>query len=129
MNGKEEWVYMCVSHGCRKMYRTQYGLRKHAEDAHFITSMPEVAPVRMSSNFRRGPRQTVMAKGRKKKKEPDGECGICYEGICESENPSGVCVPCGHAGFHLSCVQTWLKKDPTCPCCRVRVDRAMKIFL
>ncbi|XP_067137951.1 uncharacterized protein [Centruroides vittatus] len=45
------------------------------------------------------------------------ECPICFETILSQEEE---CTPCEHK-FHGKCLQSWLKKDTTCPVCRSHV--------
>ena len=42
------------------------------------------------------------------------DCIICCTAIIPSDATS---LRCGHK-FHTSCLQTWLKRKPTCPMCR-----------
>ncbi|XP_023224947.1 uncharacterized protein LOC111625909 isoform X2 [Centruroides sculpturatus] len=45
------------------------------------------------------------------------ECPICFETILNQEEE---CTPCEHK-FHVKCLQSWLKKETTCPVCRSHV--------
>lgn len=56
------------------------------------------------------------------------QCIICtdnFDGAVEIAS-----VPCGHT-FHVSCLERWLKSNPTCPTCRIRVKNRdiRKIYL
>ncbi|PJF18914.1 hypothetical protein PSACC_01266 [Paramicrosporidium saccamoebae] len=49
--------------------------------------------------------------------EESSECPICSDTITDR-----VCVlPCQHK-FHVVCAETWLRRVPSCPMCRVRVS-------
>jgi len=52
-----------------------------------------------------------------KKEDLDKECSICMDPFCEKEFKR-VLPPCGHL-FHKKCIDKWLKKNPSCPICRV----------
>jgi len=47
-----------------------------------------------------------------------GTCSICLEETCASDTVGGL--RCGHA-FHQGCVETWLRRSPSCPVCRTNV--------
>ena len=51
----------------------------------------------------------------KEKKVPD-ECAVCF--VAFEPGDALKALPCGHAGFHLKCIRTWLQRSPTCPLCR-----------
>ena len=51
----------------------------------------------------------------KEKKMPD-ECAVCF--VAFEPGDALKALPCGHAGFHLKCIRTWLQRSPTCPLCR-----------
>ena len=46
---------------------------------------------------------------------PD-ECAVCF--VAFEPGDALKALPCGHAGFHLKCIRTWLQRSPTCPLCR-----------
>ena len=49
------------------------------------------------------------------------ECCICYKNFGATENnphPAMVTFTSHDAHFHLSCLQAWLKQNPSCPLCR-----------
>ena len=46
--------------------------------------------------------------------QADIHCVICWEDLFQTERME---LRCGHH-FHLSCIKTWLSREPTCPCCR-----------
>lgn len=49
--------------------------------------------------------------------EPSAElCSICF-GKFESTSFVYSVPTCGHT-FHYGCITSWLKKNPSCPCCR-----------
>ncbi|GAB4840048.1 hypothetical protein Ancab_020757 [Ancistrocladus abbreviatus] len=50
------------------------------------------------------------------------ECLICLESfdVCNF-GESRILPLCGHR-FHFACIDGWLKKKPTCPVCRTRVQ-------
>ena len=43
-------------------------------------------------------------------------CSVCLHG------EGDYALPCGHR-FHARCVELWLKRSRTCPCCRASVAR------
>ncbi len=89
-----------------------------------------------------GPKKDGSKKdGPKKKKKPkddastllgqrrndnDGAetCAICQVDFDESEG----CLACKHcdSGFHVRCLNTWLLRAETCPCCRAKIS-AIKV--
>ncbi|OHS97779.1 hypothetical protein TRFO_35917 [Tritrichomonas foetus] len=57
----------------------------------------------------------IMRSIRNKEVREGGECVICLSEFlpkCEIAE-----LPCGHI-FHPECIQSWVKKHPTCPICR-----------
>ncbi|GAQ77739.1 hypothetical protein KFL_000030180 [Klebsormidium nitens] len=56
-----------------------------------------------------GPRNGESTEGR------DTSCAICL--VDYEEGALLRPLPCGHA-FHTACIDTWLKKDPSCPLCK-----------
>ena len=44
----------------------------------------------------------------------NAECPCCYEALTGGTR---VCPQCAH-GFHDRCLNTWLSKATSCPCCR-----------
>jgi len=46
-------------------------------------------------------------------------CPICFEDIFFPKK-----LLCGH-NFHMSCIDKWVKKYDTCPCCRSRIDTTL----
>jgi hypothetical protein len=44
----------------------------------------------------------------------DEGCPVCCDKI---ESTDATTLACGH-GFHHSCLQTWLERNPSCPMCR-----------
>jgi len=50
------------------------------------------------------------------------ECGICFEKIKKDQKFRAL--PCSETvfhKFHVSCIDPWLKRKPTCPLCRKNV--------
>ena len=47
-------------------------------------------------------------------------CAICQVDFEESEG----CLACKHcdSGFHVRCLNTWLLRAETCPCCRAKIS-------
>ncbi|XP_073040862.1 RING-H2 finger protein ATL7-like isoform X1 [Primulina eburnea] len=52
----------------------------------------------------------------------DAQCTICLAEYEEKE-VLRIMPKCGHT-FHLSCIDTWLRKQLTCPICRLSVDES-----
>ncbi|XP_051144198.1 RING-H2 finger protein ATL67-like [Andrographis paniculata] len=50
----------------------------------------------------------------------DIQCAICLSEYEEKEVVR-IMPKCGHS-FHLSCIDTWLRKQSTCPVCRLSVQ-------
>ncbi|CAL5027283.1 unnamed protein product [Urochloa decumbens] len=50
------------------------------------------------------------------------ECAVCLAELVDGE-AARFLPRCGH-GFHAECVDLWLRGHPTCPLCRVDVDKA-----
>lgn len=55
---------------------------------------------------------------RKDLKADETECGICYEGYKDRRIIRRL--KCSHA-YHQICIFAWLKKDSTCPFCRLNL--------
>ncbi|OEL25298.1 hypothetical protein BAE44_0013684 [Dichanthelium oligosanthes] len=49
------------------------------------------------------------------------ECAVCLAELADGE-AARFLPRCGH-GFHAECVDMWLRGHPTCPLCRVDVDK------
>ncbi|KAE8772350.1 E3 ubiquitin-protein ligase EL5 [Hordeum vulgare] len=49
------------------------------------------------------------------------ECAVCLAELSDGE-AARFLPKCGH-GFHAECVDLWLHSHPTCPLCRVDVDK------
>ncbi|KAF3441181.1 hypothetical protein FNV43_RR15093 [Rhamnella rubrinervis] len=56
----------------------------------------------------------------------DAQCSICL-GEYQDKEVLRIMPNCGH-NFHLSCIDTWLRKQSTCPVCRISLQesRGMK---
>lgn len=50
----------------------------------------------------------------------DTQCTICL-GDYEDKDVLRIMPKCGHS-FHLSCIDVWLRKQSTCPVCRLSVQ-------
>ncbi|CAH1786268.1 unnamed protein product [Owenia fusiformis] len=51
-------------------------------------------------------------------RDPEAECNVC---MCEYEENQNIRIlPCFHE-FHDSCIDQWIKGNPTCPVCRVEI--------
>lgn len=50
----------------------------------------------------------------------DTQCAICL-GDYEDKDVLRIMPKCGHS-FHLSCIDVWLRKQSTCPVCRLSVQ-------
>ncbi|KAL0316584.1 UNVERIFIED_CONTAM: RING-H2 finger protein ATL56 [Sesamum radiatum] len=48
------------------------------------------------------------------------DCAICLDSFQEGDGCRNIPV-CNHL-FHAKCVDRWIRKKPTCPVCRTRVD-------
>ena len=49
---------------------------------------------------------------------PIPDCSICFEAV--ERRGDNYCLPCAHL-FHLNCIVQWLRSNPICPVCRMRV--------
>lgn len=54
----------------------------------------------------------------------DAQCTICLAEYQEKE-VLRIMPKCGHS-FHLSCIDTWLRKQSTCPVCRLSVQDSIE---
>ncbi|XP_052134165.1 RING-H2 finger protein ATL80-like [Oryza glaberrima] len=61
-------------------------------------------------------RGTVVGEEEEGKVEVLAECAICLSEFGEREEVR-VMPQCGH-GFHVACVDTWLRSNSSCPSCR-----------
>ncbi|XP_044494327.1 RING-H2 finger protein ATL5-like [Mangifera indica] len=52
----------------------------------------------------------------------DAQCSICL-GEYQEKELLRIMPKCGHI-FHLSCIDVWLRKQSTCPVCRLPVNEA-----
>ena len=53
---------------------------------------------------------------RKEGRPAGGDCPVCFaDQACDS-----ITLPCGHA-FHKGCIETWLQRNRSCPCCRTPI--------
>lgn len=52
----------------------------------------------------------------------DAQCSICLGEYQEGE-VLRIMPKCSHS-FHLSCIDTWLRKQSTCPVCRLRLQNS-----
>ncbi|XP_051142709.1 RING-H2 finger protein ATL56-like [Andrographis paniculata] len=48
------------------------------------------------------------------------DCAICLESFVEGDECRNI-PACKHL-FHAKCLGRWIRKNPTCPACRTRVD-------
>jgi hypothetical protein len=56
------------------------------------------------------------------KKTYGEECPICLEIFGELDDDSLLCtLKCGHS-YHKICVNDWLRKDGSCPNCRIEIS-------
>ncbi|KAK6141017.1 hypothetical protein DH2020_025239 [Rehmannia glutinosa] len=55
----------------------------------------------------------------------DAQCTICLSEYQEKE-VLRIMPKCGHS-FHLSCIDIWLRKQSTCPVCRLSVHDSVEI--
>ncbi|KAJ8565416.1 hypothetical protein K7X08_007992 [Anisodus acutangulus] len=56
--------------------------------------------------------------------EEDTQCSICLSEYQENE-VLRIMPKCGHS-FHLSCIDIWLRKQSTCPVCRLSVPESIE---
>ncbi|XP_009781442.1 RING-H2 finger protein ATL67 [Nicotiana tabacum] len=54
----------------------------------------------------------------------DTQCSICLSEYQENE-VLRIMPKCGHS-FHLSCIDIWLRKQSTCPVCRLSVPESIE---
>ncbi|KZV41620.1 ring finger protein [Dorcoceras hygrometricum] len=54
----------------------------------------------------------------------DAQCSICLAEYEEKE-VLRIMPKCGHT-FHLSCIDMWLRKQLTCPICRISMDESFE---
>ncbi|KAL3517091.1 hypothetical protein ACH5RR_023993 [Cinchona calisaya] len=54
----------------------------------------------------------------------DTQCTICL-GDYEDKDVLRIMPKCGHS-FHLSCIDVWLRKQATCPVCRLSVQESFE---
>ncbi|KAK3034886.1 hypothetical protein RJ639_033249 [Escallonia herrerae] len=57
----------------------------------------------------------------------DAQCTICL-GEYEEKEVLRIMPKCGHS-FHLSCIDVWLRKQSTCPVCRLSVQDSFETKL
>ena len=57
------------------------------------------------------------------KYDPDDNCPICYENLNIGKVTKTTCE---HI-FHKECLDTWLNKNISCPCCRSVIDIKPKL--
>mmetsp|Transcript_14821 Transcript_14821/g.24519 ORF Transcript_14821/g.24519 Transcript_14821/m.24519 type:complete len:162 (+) Transcript_14821:131-616(+) len=79
-----------------------------------ILRLRRPAPVLQSAVYR------FVYRQRSKKSSPDDDtCPICLSGYDDGDIVSrgNACV---HT-FHSECLQCWIKRDPSCPCCRQNI--------
>ncbi|XP_003573175.1 probable E3 ubiquitin-protein ligase ATL44 [Brachypodium distachyon] len=63
----------------------------------------------------------VTTKGRHGQEEEDDQCAICLADFAKEEEELIRVLPgCGH-GFHVACIDTWLRAHATCPSCRATI--------
>ena len=60
--------------------------------------------------------QKQQAKQEGEEEKGDNTCVICLEKC--TDNCTARCPGICSGRFHRSCIDTWLKKSPTCPVCR-----------
>uniref|UniRef100_A0A2P2LZA6 Ring finger protein n=2 Tax=Rhizophora mucronata TaxID=61149 RepID=A0A2P2LZA6_RHIMU len=54
----------------------------------------------------------------------DAQCSICL-GEYEEKEVLRIMPKCGHS-FHLSCIDIWLRKQSTCPVCRLPIQASLE---
>ena len=51
--------------------------------------------------------------------EENKRCVICYEDFKNNDNI--IYLPCFHF-FHQNCIINWIKKKPSCPLCKIKIN-------
>jgi hypothetical protein len=51
--------------------------------------------------------------------EENKRCVICYENFKNNDNI--IYLPCFHF-FHQNCIINWIKKKPSCPLCKIKIN-------
>ncbi|XP_010462032.1 PREDICTED: RING-H2 finger protein ATL33-like [Camelina sativa] len=112
-------IVICCGSCCGDVSSTQTGLPP-PETIH-QTPQPE-------QDIETGHRKALVYKDIKEEEGGRGEeegggkrfCPICLEEY-EDDHQMRRLQKCGHV-FHLLCIDSWLTRDPSCPCCRCSVD-------
>lgn len=62
--------------------------------------------------------------------EEVGDCLICFETLTQKDRYAFT-VKCFHDGviYHQLCLENWIKKSGTCPCCRQILSVNKDIFV
>mmetsp|Transcript_34396 Transcript_34396/g.74495 ORF Transcript_34396/g.74495 Transcript_34396/m.74495 type:complete len:325 (-) Transcript_34396:1079-2053(-) len=78
--------------------------------------LPEAARTGRRKRAAPSPKKGPLAK----EAGSDAQCLICFEALGGPKQGRRILRPCGHK-FHGKCIKQWLKKQNTCPLCRVRI--------
>jgi hypothetical protein len=79
-------------------------------------TIPPIQPIRTPSHSHRRVSSPVERKRTKLTEATD--CCICTELIAKDEEVEAL--PCSHT-FHIPCLREWIKRNATCPLCRVAI--------
>ncbi|KAM7267581.1 hypothetical protein ACFE04_009747 [Oxalis oulophora] len=113
-------TYICFQQKCRRRNLNRFDTPPNwAEEAFSEITLPRVLSEATIQNFPTSRYSEVKAENVDLEAGPDesmSSCGIClmeYDG----DDMLRILPRCGHR-FHLTCVDVWLRKNPTCPVCR-----------
>jgi hypothetical protein len=52
---------------------------------------------------------------------PELQCSVCLDAVAAGSTVKTM--PCAHS-FHATCIDPWLMRRASCPCCRVPIERS-----
>ena len=103
-------IRILIDHASRDVRIVEGSIRSHVlQTAVWAFQQHRLAPVRQVTQPAVRPLATLHSTGK--------ECPICYDMIYQHDMST---LPCTHL-FHGSCVQQWLRQNPSCPVCRTHV--------
>ncbi|XVE80148.1 hypothetical protein DITRI_Ditri14bG0116100 [Diplodiscus trichospermus] len=118
------WFFINILFQCRGLFLNRFRNQQAARDYIESGGDIELGEIRSDETTRRvhvlpdiseiplpisGPKKLICC-------AVGDECVICLEGLEERE-VCWVLVKCDHV-FHKTCLEEWLKINPTCPLCR-----------